>query len=109
MREKTDREYQVFIDSLPKLAANWDRNARAPRPEKVPEIKTKKQSKPKKPAMKTPKVADSQGAVFEDVQFETPPMTPDLPPREIIAVAPNNNKKDDDFWNFYDQGLPSIR
>lgn len=100
----------MYIDSQVKLEPNWDRNAVAPPKPKKPPEKPVRKLKPvprKKPKLKA-EVKDNKEPLFEDVEFVTPPLTPEIlaPQLEIVAAT---NKRDDDFWNFYDQGLPPIK
>lgn len=75
---------------------NWDRDAkRPPPPPPAPVEKPKPRPKPK------PKKPD---VVIEDIEFKTPPMTPP-PPKPDIKKVPEF-KRDDEFWDFYDQSLP---
>ena len=98
-----DRDYEEFILTLPKLSANWDRNARPVKREEVTQIpKRPKKEKQKK----KPNPVKTKEPVFEEVVFVTPPVTPEQPANEIVAVK---NKRDDEFWNMYDQGLPPIK
>lgn len=102
-----DRDYEEFIQTLPKLSANWDRNARPQKREPVAEMPKKaKRDKPKKkPA---PSQAKTKEPAFEDVVFVTPPQTPE-PQNDTIIPVTTERKRDDEFWNFYDQGLPPIK
>lgn len=101
-----DRDYEEFIQTLPKLAANWDRNAKAPpRQKELPPAKQAKKPKPRKVApSKQTKTKKDNEPLFEDVVFETPPMTPE--PQPSFIPVTNVKKEKDAFWDFYDQGLP---
>lgn len=91
------------MDEQPKVSVNWDRKAAAvPKPKPAPSPpKEKPTKKPKQTKVK------SKDPAFEDVVFVTPPITPE-PRKETVKVS-NNNKRDDEFWEFYDQGLPPAR
>lgn len=98
-----DKDYEEFIQTLPKLDANWDKNARPQKP-KVAQIpnpvkKVKKKNRPVPPKTKEP--------AFEDVVFVTPPMTPQPQPDTFVPHK-SENRRDDEFWDFYDKGLPSV-
>lgn len=106
-REKMDRDYEEFIDSLPKLAANWDRDVKAPpRQKEAPPMKQAKKPKPRKQVPNKNAKAKEEKPLFEDVVFVTPPMTPEPIP-SFVPVA-NVKKEPDDFWDFYDKGLPPV-
>ena len=103
-----DRDYEEFIQTLPKLSANWDRNARPQKREPVAEMPKKaKRDKPKKKPAPSQATKTKEPA-FEDVVFVTPPLTPE-PQNETIIPVTTERKRDDEFWNFYDQGLPPIK
>jgi len=108
-REKMDRDYEEFLKTLPKLEVNWDRNAvGVPRKKDIPVMQPPKKAKPRnKPVARQPKRKQEDGPAFEEVVFVTPPMTPEPQHEQIMPVA--NNTKDDEFWKFYDQGLPPIK
>lgn len=97
-----DRDYEEFIQTLPKLAANWDRDAKPQKTERNPIPKPLK-----KPRTKKPPPEPVKKPAFEDVVFVTPPMTPAPQVGPIMSVKAEN-KRDDDFWEFYDKGLPPV-
>ena len=85
---------------MKKFSANWDRTAKRPPPVVEPQVRPKPKPKPS-PKPKGGTVSPLQN----DIVFVTPPMTPPLPPPEILA-APADVKKDDEFWKFFDQQVP---
>jgi len=103
-----DRDYEEFLLTLPKLEANWDRDAKAaPRQREPPPVPKARKPKPRKVLNKpVVKGKDTKEPLFEDVVFETPPMTPELQPA-FVPVA-SAQKEDDGFWDFYNQGLPPV-
>lgn len=105
-----DRDYEEFLQTLPKLEANWDRDARAPpRVKEPPPIQKPKKPKPRKvPNKPAAKEKEAKEPLFEDVVFETPPMTPEPEPA-FVPVSSNAKKEKDGFWDFYDQGLPPVK
>lgn len=101
-----DLDYEKYIETLPKFAVNWNRDAVAPpkaKPIPVVQNRPRRTKQQRKPATKPTKEKDP---LFEDVVFVTPPMTPEVPDNSIIPVTETNKK--DDFWDVYDKGLPSI-
>jgi len=101
-REAMDKEIDALLENRPKAVANWDRNAtRAPLKQEQP--KPAKKPKPKSKPKETKK--GGKEPLFEDVQFVTPPMTPEYRPPP--PIAPITNTRDDEFWEFYEKGLPS--
>ncbi|XP_053393125.1 uncharacterized protein LOC123562340 [Mercenaria mercenaria] len=90
-----------ILDNTPKFQRNWedaprDRTKTAPAPT-TRERKPQPRAKPKT----APKTEQSKKAStpLEDFKFETPPVTP--PPEKVQAVG---NRKDSEFWSFYDKG-----
>lgn len=104
-----DRDYEEFLQALPKLAANWDRNAVAPPKTKdiLQQNKPTRKPKPRKRAAPNQPVKPTKEPLFDDVVFISPPKTPEPQVDSIIPVS-SVSKRDDEFWNFYDQGLPSV-
>ncbi|KAL4240844.1 hypothetical protein ACF0H5_001630 [Mactra antiquata] len=66
-----------------------------------PTTRRRKQQPPSKPKTAGKKESPQGDPLMEDFKFETPPITP--PPEKVPIVA-NNNKKDNEFWDFYDKG-----
>lgn len=102
VHNKLHQQWQQYEESLPKLEVNWDRNAkRPPKPPspKIPHPKPKRKVPQKKENQKI-----ENDIVFEDIEFVTPPLTPleRPPPRDLMPGL----KKDEEFWDFYDQALP---
>ena len=94
------KDWDAYELTRPKFTVNWDRDAkRPPPPPKPKEPKPKPRPRPKPPKVSTPPM------VFEDIEFKTPPLTP--PPALPPAPPPANKMDDDeDFWEFYNQGVP---
>lgn len=105
MRAEADKEFQEYLNSRVKIEPNWDRNAVAPRAKRPVEAPKEKRKRPKPKAP----VKNKREPVFENVEFVTPPVTPEYLPANPPPIVLTTNKKDDDFWKFYDQGLPSIK
>ena len=107
--EKMQKQWQLYEQTKPKPAVNWDRTAKRelkPAPAPAPA----QAKKPKKPTNKKSEAGkQSLGDVqLEDIEFKTPPLTPPPKPPEKIPAA-KNVAKDDDFWDFYDQPtLPGL-
>ena len=103
IRGRLKKTWDEFEESRPKPKVNWNRNAkRAPPPPKPKEPKGKPKTMPKP---KDPSPPPKSDMVIEDIEFKTPPLTPPavLLPPPPVKVAPD---EDDDFWDFYGQGLP---
>lgn len=108
MRDELDKDFQQYIDSQVKLEPNWDRNVAAPRPKK-PQGPPQQKRKPVPKKRPKPQTKNAENPAFEDVKFVTPPLTPEYLPPKQPEIIPATNQPDDDFWNFFDQGLPPIR
>ncbi|GFR66270.1 hypothetical protein ElyMa_000224200 [Elysia marginata] len=95
------KKWKNYFDSLPKARVTWDRTAT--RPAKAPDKplpKPKPKSKPKpQPQEKAQKDTE------EEIVFVTPPLTPP-PPQSDIVEMPSAFKRDDEFWEFFDQPIP---
>ncbi|GFO12900.1 hypothetical protein PoB_003940500 [Plakobranchus ocellatus] len=93
------KRWKNYFERLPKAAVTWDRNAtrtiKAPdKPQ--PKAKWKNKSKPQEKV---------QQGKEEEIIFVTPPLTPPLAQPDIVE-APSTFKRDDEFWEFFDQPLP---
>ena len=93
------KKWKSYFESLPKATANWDRTAT--RPAKAPD-KPQPKVKPKTRAKPQPKVEKEKE---EEVIFVTPPLTPP-PAQPDIVEMPSTFKRDDEFWEFFDQPVP---
>ena len=101
---RLSRQWEDYKNSLPKFSANWDRDAkreRAPPQEKPP---PKPKPKPRKPPPPTKKKENQSEEAFSEVTFVTPPVTPP-PPRPPSPQKLPEVKRDDEFWDFYNQGV----
>lgn len=99
LRARMQKRWKTYFENLPKATVNWDRSAT--RPAKVPD-KLQPRTKPKpKPKFQENEQTPSK----EEIVFVTPPLTP--PPVEPdIVEMPSKFKRDDEFWEFFDQPLP---
>ncbi|XP_061182112.1 uncharacterized protein LOC133190472 isoform X1 [Saccostrea echinata] len=95
LNERMKKSWNDYFTNLPKAEANWNRNA-APKPKPAPNP-TKQKPVKKKPTQKQENPAKPE---FEEVVFETPPITPP-PDQGTVKLAPT---KDNEFWDFYDKG-----
>jgi len=98
-----EKKWVSYYDNLTKPSANWDRSAKR-QVVSAPQPTAKTKSKPKKPKPKEEKV--DPFADEPEVVFVTPPLTPPAPP-PYQEEASNEFKKDDEFWKFFDQPIPS--
>ncbi|KAK3778391.1 hypothetical protein RRG08_049237 [Elysia crispata] len=99
LRARMQKRWKNYFESLPKATINWDRSAT--RTVKVPDKPTPK-SKPKikpKPQEKVQKETE------EEIIFVTPPLTPPPAQPDIVEI-PSTFKRDDEFWEFFDQPIP---
>ena len=99
LNERTLKAWQEYEERQPTVEPNWDRNAKR---EPKPQMK-KPVTKPSKPRATKAAPAKTANVKEPAVVFVTPPITPPPPPAETIKVD-KNFKKDDDFWNFYNEG-----
>lgn len=88
-----------ILENAPKFQRNWgdisrDRNKTAP----LPTTRTKRPQTKAKPKT-APKKEEKTAEPLEDFKFETPPVTP--PPERVKDLG---NRRDSEFWNFYDKG-----
>ena len=100
LRKRMEDKWKGYFESQPKFSANWDRSAKRPpapvvREEPKPKPKPRPKQKPKPATPPTPEIV-----------FVTPPLTPPPAPPEIVEL-PKEFQKDDDFWNFFDQSVPT--
>lgn len=91
------KAWNVFNASQPKAARNWEPGNGGAKT-KPPTVSKPKPQQKKKPPGK-PKEQKQEEPAFEDVIFETPPVTP---PPEKVHLAPKK-EKDSEFWDYYDK------
>ncbi|XP_067673062.1 uncharacterized protein [Haliotis asinina] len=101
LRQRMGKQWDEYLASLPKAVVNWDRSATRPVPEKPTQQKLKPRPKPKKPEP----VVEKPATPLEVIEFKTPPITP--PPAPAPAPMPEKFEKDDEFWKFFDQPMPT--
>lgn len=98
MQQLLAKGWDSILENATKFQRNWDTQPRE-RTKTAPVTKTQKKPQPRqKPKTAAPKKPDDRGNGFEEVVFETPPRTPS--PEKVQIMG---NKKDSEFWDFYDK------
>lgn len=97
------KAWRNYFDSQPAVRSAPARSNT--RPKEPP--KSSKESKPRQPRrknqqQKVTKQQERKNSGFEDIIFETPPITPTSEHGGKVSVS--SAKRDDEFWNFYDKG-----
>jgi len=92
--------WDTILDNAPKFKRDWGppepRTKTAPAPKT--QRKPRERPKPKTAGKKPGSITNENG--FEDFVFETPPVTPEP---ERVPLKPVN-KRDSEFWDFYEKG-----